>query len=61
MVIHCVSLEDFVQTFEQERPKAINRAVIADLLENVSDKVEIWLDAIRVYLYTCYFSGNRNP
>ncbi len=61
MIIDCISLEDFVQTFEKERPKPIDRAVIADLLKNVSDKVKIWLDAIWVYLYTCYFSGNHNP
>lgn len=50
MIICLVTLHDFVESFEEERPKIIHWAVVSDMVEDMRNPVVVWLDKRRVYL-----------
>jgi hypothetical protein len=43
MATHTVAFEGFVQALKEERPDIVYRAVVVDLVENMSDIMKIWL------------------
>lgn len=44
MIIYPVALEHLVKTFEYERPEPIDGTIVEDLVDNMGDIMEVWLD-----------------
>lgn len=44
MIIYPVALEHLVKTFKYEHPEPIDGTIVKDLVDNMGDIMEVWLD-----------------
>ncbi len=56
VIVNGVCLQYFVESFEKEGPKSVDRPICADLIKDVSNVMEIRFDFIRVHLKGKYVS-----
>ena len=50
MLIDLVTFEHLVETFEDEGPEAIDRSVVEDLFDDVSNVMEVRFDLVAMQL-----------
>ena len=50
VVIDLVTFEHLVETFKDEGPEAIDRSVVEDLFDDVSNIMEVWFNLVTMQL-----------